>query len=217
FVRGNGTGAFTASAIVDADVPNTITLDNITQVTNRAITDLSGTLAVNHGGTGAASLTGVVRGNGTSAFTASAIADADVPDNITIDGTNNVTWASVNKTGASLSDLGTRNASTTFDQGTLPVARGGTGGNDAASARSTLGAAASGTNADITTLTALTSLTGVPGAIGLYSRTKDELISTTPLAVGWLYFCSDCSPAKVVVSTGTSAGNFAAAGGGTFQ
>ncbi|MCX5791132.1 MAG: hypothetical protein NTY45_02785, partial [Elusimicrobia bacterium] len=85
FVRGNGTGAFTASAIVDADVPNTITLDNITQVTNRAITDLSGTLAVDHGGTGATSLTGFVRGNGTGAFTASAIVDADVPNTITLD------------------------------------------------------------------------------------------------------------------------------------
>jgi hypothetical protein len=36
------------------------------------------------------------------------VTDAQVPDNITINGTNNVTWASVNKTGSSLADLVTR-------------------------------------------------------------------------------------------------------------
>src|SRR5678815_1743532 len=35
----------------------------------------------------------------------------DIPDDITIDGTNNVTWASVNKTGSSLADLATKDAS----------------------------------------------------------------------------------------------------------
>ena len=54
FVRQNSAGgAFSVSAIADADVPDTITLANITQVTNRAITDLTGTLAVGNGGTGA--------------------------------------------------------------------------------------------------------------------------------------------------------------------
>ncbi|MBI4801144.1 MAG: hypothetical protein HY796_01350 [Elusimicrobia bacterium] len=68
-VRGNGTSAFTASAIVDADVPDTITLTDITQITNRAISDTSGTLAVGRGGTGQSTLTSgyVLVGNGTTA------------------------------------------------------------------------------------------------------------------------------------------------------
>ncbi|MDP2865603.1 MAG: hypothetical protein Q8O90_05110, partial [Elusimicrobiota bacterium] len=59
-------------------------------------------------------------------FTVSVIADADVPDSIAINGTNNVTWASVNKTGSSLADLATRSASD-LATGTLALARGGTG------------------------------------------------------------------------------------------
>jgi hypothetical protein len=39
---------------VDSQIPNTITLDNLTQVTTRAIADTTGTLAVPRGGTGAA-------------------------------------------------------------------------------------------------------------------------------------------------------------------
>ncbi len=108
-VRGNGTGAFTASAIVDADVPDSITLTNITQVTNRAITDMSGTLTVGNGGTGATTLTGVVRGNGTGAFTASALVDADVPDSITLTNITQVT-----------------NRAITDMSGTLTVGNGGT-------------------------------------------------------------------------------------------
>jgi hypothetical protein len=44
----------------------------------------------------------------------------------------------------------------------LPVASGGTGGNTAAAARTSLGAAASGNNADITQITGLTTALGVP-------------------------------------------------------
>jgi len=38
--------------VTDAQVPNTITLDNITQITSRAISDTTGTLAISRGGTG---------------------------------------------------------------------------------------------------------------------------------------------------------------------
>lgn len=51
-----------------------------------------------------------------------AIVDADVPNTITIAGTNNVTWASVNKSGSSLADLATRSASD-LSSGTLPDAQ----------------------------------------------------------------------------------------------
>ena len=177
-------------------------------------THVSGTLAVGNGGTGAITLNGFVRGSGTGVLTASDIADIDVPDTISINGTNNVTWASVDKTGSSLADLPTRSAD--LLTGTLGLGHGGTGANDAAGARGTLGAAQSGVNSDITSFTNLGSLT-VGGPVGLYSRTKSDLIGTTPGASGQLYFCSDCSPAKVVVSTGTAAGNFAAVDGGAFQ
>ncbi|MBM4386809.1 MAG: hypothetical protein FJ088_03660, partial [Deltaproteobacteria bacterium] len=53
FVRQSSAGGqFTVSALTDADVPNNITLTNITQITNRAITDTTGTLGVARGGTG---------------------------------------------------------------------------------------------------------------------------------------------------------------------
>lgn len=51
-----------------------------------------------------------------------ALVDADVPDDVTINGTSNVTWASVNKTGSSLADLTTRSASD-LGSGTLPDGR----------------------------------------------------------------------------------------------
>lgn len=57
----------------------------------------------------------------------------------------------------------------------------------------------------------------VIGGIGHYPRTMAQLLAIAPSQVGVSYFCSDCSPAKLVVSTGTSAGNFADAVGGAFQ
>ena len=43
-----------SGSAVDSQIPNTITLDNLTQVTTRAISDTTGTLTVARGGTGAA-------------------------------------------------------------------------------------------------------------------------------------------------------------------
>lgn len=51
-----------------------------------------------------------------------ALVDADVPNTITIAGTNNVTWASVDKTGSSLADLATRSAAD-LGSGKLALAR----------------------------------------------------------------------------------------------
>lgn len=62
-------------------------------------------------------------GSGSAATpTFRAIVDADVPNTITIAGTNNVTWASVNKSGSSLADLATRSAAD-LSSGTLADAR----------------------------------------------------------------------------------------------
>lgn len=57
----------------------------------------------------------------------------------------------------------------------------------------------------------------VGGGTGLYSRTIAQLILIVPTAAGQSYYCSNCSPAKAVISTGTSAGNFADMAGGTFK
>jgi hypothetical protein len=51
-----------------------------------------------------------------------ALVDADIPDTITINGSGNVTWASVSKSGSSLSDLATRSA-TDLTTGSLALAR----------------------------------------------------------------------------------------------
>lgn len=55
------------------------------------------------------------------------------------------------------------------------------------------------------------------GGWRLYSRTIAQLLAITPGAVGETFFCNNCSPTKVVVSTGTGPGNFAASDGGSFQ
>jgi hypothetical protein len=53
--------------------------------------------------------------------------------------------------------------------------------------------------------------------LGSYNRTIAELRAITPTAMGEVYFCTDCAPPKVVVSTGTALRNFADALGGQFQ
>jgi len=69
----------------------------------------------------------------------------------------------------------------------------------------------------------LDSTLGVTGAVTiggytqLYSRSMAQLLAITPTVVGQQYFCNDCSPTKIVVSTGTSQGNFADAVGGAFE
>ena len=100
-------------------------------ITSSGTITLAGTLAVANGGTGATTLTGYVKGDGTSAFTASStIPGSDISGNISGNAAN-VT-------------------------GTVAVANGGTGATDAGTARSNLSAAASGANSDITSLSGLT-------------------------------------------------------------
>ena len=54
------------------------------------------------------------------------------------------------------------------------------------------------------------------GRLGLLNQTKVQLRAISP-TLGDVYYCSDCSPKKIVVATGTNAGNFADAVGGVFK
>ena len=57
---------------------------------------------------------------------------------------------------------------------------------------------------------------GGTAVLASYSRTISQLRGIAP-TVGDVYFCNDCNQPKIVVATGTSAGNFADALGGQFQ
>lgn len=82
-------------------------------------------LAVSDGGTGATTLTGILQGNGTSAFTANT--SSTVGQVLRCTGANTYAFGAVNL------------ADTDAITGTLPVANGGTGGATAAEAREALG------------------------------------------------------------------------------
>mgnify|MGYP001550240130 CR=1 FL=1 len=123
YIRGDGTLAtlptVTPAALTKSDDANvTLTLGGAASVSMLAATSITvgwtGQLSVPRGGTGAADLTGYVKGNGTSAMTASAtIPGADVSGNIAGNAAN-VT-------------------------GTVALANGGTGATSAAAARTALG------------------------------------------------------------------------------
>jgi len=51
----------------------------------------------------------------------------------------------------------------------------------------------------------------------LANYTMAELLVKVPEGLGELQYCTTCVPPKVTVSTGTSAGNYADAIGGTFK
>ena len=195
------------SCITDANVINTITLDNITQITNRAISDTTGTLTVSRGGTGATTLSQdlILIGNGTGAITAtssptvgwitatstiastfaggvtitctSCITDANVINTITLDNLTQITTRAI--------------ADTT---GTLAVARGGTG-------LTTFG----GTNRILYTSTAdnLTS-----SASFIFDGTNFGIGTTTPAtllsAQGTGYVSSSLFVGGVLTSTSTA-------------
>lgn len=88
-ITGNGTSAFTGSAVTQYDVLVGAAANAISSVGpgssgqpllsgGSGANPAYGDLTVPHGGTGATTLTGVITGNGTSAFTASAITQHDV-------------------------------------------------------------------------------------------------------------------------------------------
>ncbi len=59
-----------------------------------------------------------------------------------------------------------------------------------------------------TSVTATKIVASGAGSVGLYSRTKAQILALTPAAAGQIYFCSDCTAVSICVSTGTAAGAF---------
>lgn len=49
----------------------------------------------------------------------------------------------------------------------------------------------------------------VDGYLQLFSRTNAQLAAITPVAVGEMYYCSDCTTLRTCISTGTVVGSFA--------
>lgn len=178
---------------------------------------------------------GVLRYNGTSltteTFTGTDMAisndlsvgrDSAITRNETVGGTLDVTGAT------SLSTLGASGASTLV--GAVYMGAAGSKSTAAANGVITAGASlvattsvsagtsvAAGTTVSAgTTVTGGTGLISTAGPITLYSRTMAQLLGMTPTANGQMYYCSDCTR-KVVVSTGTTQGNFSGAEGGKFE
>lgn len=133
-VKGNGTSAFTTvtSSTVGQVLRCTGTDAFAFGAVNLADTDaVTGTLPVANGGTGATTLTGVVKGTGTGVLTASPVglASADVTGTLPVanGGTGATTLTGVLRgNGTAAFSVGAVSL-TTEVTGTLPVANGGTG------------------------------------------------------------------------------------------
>ncbi len=137
-LKGNGTSALTAAtAGTDYQAPISLTTSgsgaatfsgttlNIPTVsTSVNASSISGTIIVANGGTGATTLTGILKGNGTSAFTtATAGSDYQAPISLTTSGTGAATFSG---TTLNIPTVSTSvNASSI--SGTIIVANGGTG------------------------------------------------------------------------------------------
>lgn len=133
-----GTGTVTSVALSMGTTGLTVSGSPIT--TSGTFT-VAGTLGVANGGTGATTLTGVLIGNGTSAFTAKTNPSGAFVGTTDTQTLTNKTLTSPTINGGTISGITD-----------LAIADGGTGASDAAGARANLGAAASGANTDITAL-----------------------------------------------------------------
>ena len=156
-------------------------------------TALSGQVGVANGGTGAATLTtnGMVYGNGTSAVGITSAGSQYQCFQAGASGVPTVGALQLNQAAAV--------------SGSLGVANGGTGGTTQATARSGIGAAASGANSDITSLAGLTTpLTVGQGGSGAATFTANNVL------------LGNGTSAFQVVAPGTS-GNILTSNGTTWQ
>lgn len=158
---GNGTGTVTSVAVSGGSTGLTTSGGPIT--TNGTIT-LSGTVNVANGGTGATTASGARTNLGL-------IIGTDIPSPTGTGASG--TWG-INVTGTA------SNVS-----GVVAIANGGTGATTAATARSNLGAAASGANSDIT------SMSGVTGGISTPDFIQFDTAATVTDATGKLYYAPD--------------------------
>jgi hypothetical protein len=147
-------------------------------------TDLTGTLPVDKGGTGAAILSGILKGNGTNAFTAVPQPAGDLVGTTATQTLTNKTLGS----GTTVTDLGTPNSGTLTNctglpiidgtTGTLSVVRGGTG---------VTSSTGSGANVLATSPVLVTPQLGTPTSGTLTSCTGlpiSGLVSSTSTALG---------------------------------
>jgi hypothetical protein len=186
-----GTGTVVALATSPAfttpnlGTPSAATLTNATGLP--LATGVTGTLPIANGGTGATTLTanGVLYGNGTSAIAATAVGatgevlvgnTAAAPSWSALS-SNAVTSFSAGTTGLTPS-TGTTGSITL--SGTLAVANGGTGATTAPNARTSLSAAASGANTDITSiaLTTGTIITAPTSGTDIVNKTYADTIAS---------------------------------------
>jgi hypothetical protein len=165
-----------------------------------------GVTTVAYGGTGAATLTGLVYGNAAAAFSAATAAqvvsvigstEIALATNVSAGAVGDLLYQSGANVTAKLADVATGKALlsggvgvapaygkiglTDHVSGTLALANGGTGGTDAATARSGIGAAKSGANTDITSLSspALAAATATTAAVD----TNTTQVATTAFVV----------------------------------
>ena len=130
-IKGNGTNAMTAAtAGTDYLVPtgSAASLTNFptfNQNTTGTAANVTGTVAVANGGTGATSLTGIIKGNGTGAMTAATAGT----DYLTPTGSaaNLINFPTLNQNTTGNAATATTATSATNVTGTVAVANGGTG------------------------------------------------------------------------------------------
>jgi hypothetical protein len=145
---------------------------------------MGGTLSVANGGSGATTLTGYLKGNGTSPFTASAtIPASDISSAGALTRVND-TNVTLTLGGSPTTALLAATSITVGWSGELAVSRGGTGASTASDARTNLGAAASGANSDIT------SLSGITGSISTPTYINFNTGATVTPAAGRIWWDS---------------------------
>lgn len=129
--------------------------------------------------------------------------DAAITRNETVGGTLGVTGALTGTSGSFSTTLGVT-GNVTLGAAGYKSTMTASNGNWAMSGDLAVAGALSGP----TSITGTKLVASGVGSVGLYSRTKAQILALTPAAAGQAYYCSDCTAVTVCVSTGTGAGAF---------